>query len=566
MRKDTILRTFAIAAIILTLTGPLSMVQGPQEKIVVYAQQGGWAGFDPSTNFDVTSLVLVNTNEPLIYTSLPGSAEPFQPGLATSWDASADGLTWNFYLREGVKFHDGTDFTAESVKFSIERTITIGAGASYLWWAVDSIDVIDTYHVRFTLSVAQGLDVIAGAGYGAWIMCEDPSLTTEWYEEGNACGTGPYKLESWDGVAGDTVMVKNEDWWGIADPDIRDPYFDRVIFRAIPERTTQELQLLDGTLDFADNLPDEDLAVLKANPDIIINENPSFQNLFGMLNNKKFPTNVKEVRQALSWATPYDDIVEANLGYVVQARGAIPHGFYGYSDGVFQYSYDPVKAAELLDDAGYLVNPATGMRDDIPTITLDIQEGDQRESKTAQLMVDAYAEIGIDAEIESLLWTPRWDRAKNPDTAPHMFIYYWWPSLEDPWDYIAGQFHTPGDYGVIFELAHYENPTFDQIVDDAQILQATDREAALDLYVEAQNILVEDAAAIFIFDLILVIGQRADIKGYVDNPLYAGSAIFFKDIYREEPMVSEFQSDIAVIGLFAAISFVTLVELIKKRR
>ena len=131
------------------------------EKIVIYANLVGFAGFDPSANFDDTSLVLVNTYEPLIYTALPGSAEPFEPGLATRWETSADGLTWDFYLREGVKFHDGTDLTADTVKFSFERTINMGVGASFYWWAVESIEAVDTYQIRINLSVPQPFDVVA---------------------------------------------------------------------------------------------------------------------------------------------------------------------------------------------------------------------------------------------------------------------------------------------------------------------------------------------------------------------------------------------------------------------
>lgn len=559
MRKEIVLRTLAVFAILLTLTGPLSLVQGPQEKTIIFGRAGGWARWDPSDNYDVTSVAMLNIYELLLYINPPGSDELFSPGLATSWESSEDGLTWDFYLREGVKFHDGSDFNAEAAKFSLDRTIDMGGGPSYIWWAVDTVEAVDTYHLRINLTDPSPIDLVAAAGYGAHMMCPNPDLTREWYEEGNACGTGPYKLDHWDGIAGDTVLVKNDEWWG------PEPYFDRVIFKIITEATTQELQLLSGEIHITSHLPLEDVDIVAEDPDIVVHKNPSFQNLFGMLNNKKFPTDNMKVRQAFSYATPYADIIDALLGLAIQSRGVIPHGMWGHSDEVFQYSYDPVKAGQLLDDAGFPVNPATGMRDDLPTIEISTNQGDQYQETSMNLMVDAFAELGITLDVTPALWDSRWDVATNPETAPHMFVYYWWPSYLDPYDYLFAQFHSPSpEYGVVFELAHYEDSTFDQLVEEAYPLSATDKDAALAKYIEAQQMLVDQAVAIFFYDIITVVAHRADIKGYVDNPTYSGSAVFFKDIYMEE-MVAEFTNLELTIGLFTAICFVTLAQLRKKR-
>lgn len=559
MRKETVLRTLAVLAILLTLTGPLSLVQGPQEKTIIFGREGGWAQWDPSENYDVTSVALLNIYEPLLYVSPPGSPEFFTPALATSWEVSEDAMTWDFYLREGVKFHDGNAFNAETAKFSIERTIEMNAGPAYIWWAVDTVEAVDTYHLRINLSAPFPIDLVASAGYGAHMMSPNPDYTTEWYSEGNAVGTGPYKLDSWGGIAGDTVLVKNPDWWGSPEP-----YFDRVILRPIPEATTQELQLLSGDIHITEHLPLEDVEILEQNPDLVIHRNPTFQNLFGMLNNKKFPTNITEVRQALSYATPYEDIIDALLGFAIQSRGVIPHGMWGHSDEVFQYPYDPEKADELLTAAGFpLVN---GKRDGFPTITATTNQGDELQEKTMNLMASTFADLGITLDVTPELWDTRWALARDPETAPHMFAYYWWPSYLDPNDYLYAQFHSPDpEYGVVFELAHYENPVFDKLIEDAGPLSATDKDAALAKYIAAQNILVEDAASIFFYDIIEVVGHRAEIKGYVDNPTYAGDAVFFKFLYIEE-VVAEFGDLELVIGLFTVICFVTLVELRKKRQ
>ncbi len=107
-----------------------------------------------------------NAYETLVFYNPPGSEEVLGPALATSWESSEDGLTWTFHLRKGVKFHDGTDFNAEAVEYSVERTIDLGLGAAFIWDAVEEVNVIDDYTVEFKLKYAAPLDLVAASGYG----------------------------------------------------------------------------------------------------------------------------------------------------------------------------------------------------------------------------------------------------------------------------------------------------------------------------------------------------------------------------------------------------------------
>ena len=175
-------------------------------KIVTSAVISEMVTADPSTEFSNSIMMLSNLYEPLIWYD-PSQSPPFVPALATSWESSNGSQTWTFHLRQGVKFHDGTPFDATAVKYSIERTMTLGQGAAFIWSPVSKINVLDTYTVQFILTSPTPLDVIASASYAAWIM--SPNIenlakaagftnASAWFNAGHDAGTGPYMLTKWD--------------------------------------------------------------------------------------------------------------------------------------------------------------------------------------------------------------------------------------------------------------------------------------------------------------------------------------------------------------------------------
>ena len=121
------------------------------EKNMVFASPYGITTLDPSVSYSTELGYMANIYETLIKVNPPGSKELFSYVLATGYTASKDGLEYTFTLRKGVKFHDGEDFTAQAVKFSIERTKKIGKGAAFIWADLKEIKIIDDYTVRFVL-------------------------------------------------------------------------------------------------------------------------------------------------------------------------------------------------------------------------------------------------------------------------------------------------------------------------------------------------------------------------------------------------------------------------------
>jgi len=246
-------------------------------------------------------------------------------------------------------------------------------------------------------------------------------------------------------------------------------------------------------------------------------------NLLGLINVKKEPTNSKLVRQAISYTFPYQQFIEVvMLGQATQAYGPVPAGMWGHSEDLFQYSYDLDKAKELLIEAGY---PNGGF-----DLLYTYASGDLEEEQAGELWKAELAKLGINLEVRGMEWEAQWDLAmSDPLAAQDIFVMYWWPDYVTPYTYLFNMFHCEDD--ILFNLGYYCNPEFDALIDEANELAAIDRPASERLFIEAQEILIEDAAAVFFYDLPNDHEIRSDIRGYVDNPAYPHVA-FVYDLTR----------------------------------
>jgi len=503
---------------------PPTPVPEVKENVFVYAHGPTFPDIDPSISFSNDSVVMGNAYETLVFYNPPGSKEVLGPSLATSWESSEDGLTWTFHLRKGVKFHDGTDFNAEAVKYSVERTKTLGMGAAFIWDSVEEVNVIDDYTVEFKLKYAAPLDLIAASGYGAWIF--SPTCTeaqgekvSEWFNQGHDCGSGPYMIGSYE-RGRRLAMTRFDDYWG----GWKKGQFDKVVFEIVVDPVVQQQMLEAGEASACYDLPRVNFAALDARDDVTVYINPSFMNLVGLFNMKKEPTNNKLVRQALSYAFPYKEFIDkVMLGQATQAYGPVPTGMWGHSEDLFQYTYDLDKARQLLAEAGY---PEGGF-----SLVMTYAIGDLDEQQVGELWKAELAKLGINLEVRGMEWEPQWDLAKSdPLAAQDIFVMYWWPTWITPYDFLFNMFHC--EETILFNDGYYCNPEFDKLIDQANELTGSDRKEAERLFFEAQKILIEDAASMFFYDRPNNHELRSDIKGYVDNPAYP-HIIFVYKLWKE---------------------------------
>lgn len=477
--------------------------------------------WDPAVEFSNGVIVLHNVYETLLrYNS---SENKFIPVLATDYQKSEDGLTWTFHIRKGVKFHDGTQLNAEAVKFSIKRTMDLGKGAAFIWDPVKEINLKDEYTVELKLKYPAPMDLVASSAYGAFIVSPEAvkSHPGDWLSQGNEAGTGPYKLKSFQ-LGEEVALEKFGDYW----QGWGSQHFDNVVIKKIPETATRRQLVEKGDADITIELPYEDIEALKKNRDVNVTVGPSFENLFMMFNTDKAPLDNKLVRQALSYAFPYDAVVKYSMGsFATQARGAVPFGLWGHGKDLFQYQYDLDKAKELLAKSGH---PNGGFK-----LLLTYMSGDEAEKKAAELYKAELAKLNIELEIRGMPWEAEWEQAKSPDPKKRqdIFTFYWWPDVPSPYTYLFNMFHTQKE--ILFNLAYWENEEFDKLVDTAAERSGVDRAKAEELYVQAQEVLLKEAPALFVYDKQYVRILNKSFKGYKDNPAYP-HVVFFYDTYREQ--------------------------------
>lgn len=477
--------------------------------------------WDPSIEFSNGILALHNVYETLLkYDPLE---DKIIPVLATDYTKSEDGLFWTFHIRKGVKFHDGTDLNAEAVKFSIERTMKLGKGASFIWEPVKEINVKDDYTVEFVLKYPTALDLITASAYAAFIMSPKAvqSHPEGWLTQGNEAGTGPYKLESFK-MGEEVVLTKFDDYW----QGWEDNKFDKVVIKKIPETATRRQLAEKGEVDITMGLTYEDISALKNSEVVDIVESPSFENLIFLFDTQQKPLDNVLVRQALSYAFPYEDVVNYTMGsYARQSKGCVPYGLWGHGEDLKQYKYNLGKAKELLSQAGY---PNGGFK-----VVLTYASGDENEKKAAELYKAELAKLNVELEIRGMPWESQWEMARNNDPKKRQDIYvmYWWPDVASPYTYLYTLFHDRED--ILYNLSYWKNKDFDKLVDEGLEISGIDRNLAAKKYIQAQEILIEEAPAIFAYDKKYVRVINKTFKGYKDNPAYP-HVVFFYDTYREK--------------------------------
>lgn len=494
---------------------------GGEMQIATYAYtRTPITDWDPAAEFAEGTLTLQNVYESLLrYDPI---ADEFEPILATDYERSEDGKTWTFTIREGVKFHDGTDLDAEAVKYSIERTIELGKGAAFIWGPVEEINVLDPYTVEFKLKYSAPLDLISASAYAAYIVSPTAAEANpdDWFTQGNEAGTGPYMLESWK-TDQEVVLTKFPDYWG----GWEGKHFDKVVLQTVSESATKRQMVTKGDADVTMELPPEDLEALQNDPNVEVVRAPSFQNLWFMMNTQREPMDNVKVRQAMSYAFPYADVVDFAMGgLAAQSRGPVPAGLWGHGDEVPQYTYDIEKAKQLMAEAGYA--------DRTFKVEFTYASGDEAQRKAAELWKAELAKIGIDLEIRSGPWMAVWNRAKSQDPAKRqgVFSLYWWPDVADPYSFLYSPFHSEKE--PVYNLSYWSNKRVDELIDEGAQIAGVDREKAAQLYIEAQTIIVEEAPTVFLFDVEYGFVLNKSFQGFKSNPAYA-RVVWFYDCYRE---------------------------------
>ena len=421
-----------------------------------------------------------------------------QPLLATQWTVSDDGLVYTFKLREGVKFHNGTEFDASIVKFSLDRARADDStnAQKQFFEPIESIETPDSLTVVITLKAPTGLFAYHLA-WGDAVMVDPKTVETNKTEP---VGTGPFRFKSWQ--RGDRVeVVRNDDYW-----DAGVPKLAAVTFRFIGDAQAQAAALRAGDVDAIPNFTAPELFGEFENDDrftTIVGNTP--RKLVAGFNNSKAPFDDIRVRQALMSAIDRQTVIDgAYSGYGIAIGSHYAPTDSGYVDLTNALPYDPGKAAALLSEAG-AENLSLTIKCPQMTYTM-------RACEVMQAMV---AEVGVTMNIEASEFPAKW--------IDEVFIKHDFDmSIVDhaePMD--IDIYARPGYY---FE---YNNPAFNEIIAKATV---NSNEAERDaLYGEAQKILASEVPALYLFDLPRLNIWASKIQGLWENePI---SQVYVRDAY-----------------------------------
>ena len=510
--------TASVTVLLVALLITTGSIAAETKRLFSAAYSTSFPDLDPSTSSSNENAVLANVYEPLVWYRVNENGEGYlAPALSTAWSTSDDGLEWTFSLRRGVVFHDGTPFTSDAVKFSIERTLRIGGGMSWIWSSVESVEAPDDFTVVIRTSDPAPLDLIASSTYAAWIM--SPAIGdrgTEWFNAGNVAGTGPYVIRRHQ-PGERTVLERFDDYWG----GWGDDHVDIAVLEVVEDTVLREQMLVSGQVDWAVDLEADNLGRIDAAPGVRVDRSPSYINYAGHFNTRLAPLDDVRVRQALSYAFPYEDYVGLALGgSATQAFGPVPATMGGRAEHSIRYTLALERARALLAEAGF---PDGGFE-----VTATYTAGISAGAKATELYKAELAKVGVTLNIRPMSWEAQWELAKSgAENAQGLFLMYWWPTYITPYDFLASLYRSEDE--PFFNLSYYSNPEFDALIDGANVKLVTDREAALEEFSQASDLITDDAVSLFLFDQESIHAVREGIGGYVDNPAYS-HVVFLRDL------------------------------------
>ncbi len=422
-----------------------------------------------------------------------GSSE-IVPSLAESWEISGDALTYTFHLRQGVKFHNGEELTADDVEYSFTRQLSVeGAvntdflaqikGASQLLEGtadqLEGFETVDDYTFTITLSEpyagflaclsTPGCSIYnreateaAGDQFGL-----DPSVTV---------GTGPFRLTDWT-INDQLVLTRYEDYWkGPSE-------LPGVVIRIVPDTETQRMMFESGELDVVDldYLPDAVDDFTTRYPDQIVS-GPRVGTTYFTMNQNIEPFQDVRVRKAVQMAIDRQAILDALYGGRGQVENGIyPHGLYGFNSSLPEITYDPEEAKALLAEAGY----ANGFE---MQIAADSSASDAT-NQALEIIQAQLGEIGIQAEIQNMDEST-WLATRNSGEMGS-FMSTWTADYNDPDNFIYTFFGTP-ENTKLRSLNYSDMEVMERVQKARTIVDADERIAEYQALEE--KIVTEDAA------------------------------------------------------------------------
>lgn len=442
------------------------------------------------------------------------------PSLAENWDISDDGLEYTFHLRQGVKFHNGNDFTAEDVAYTFHRMLTVEGGVNTEFIdqikganellagetdTLEGVEVVDDYTIKVTLKepFAGFLASISSPGVSIYDseateaagdqFGMDPAVTV---------GTGPFEFSSWS-FNNQLVLTRNEDYWKGASK------LPGVVIKIIPDTETQSMMFESGELDILDldYAADSVDRFTETYPDQIV-QGPRVGIVYFTMNFNKEPFQDVRVRKAVQMSIDRQAILDALYGGRGQVeQGIFPHGLIGFNSDQEEIKYDPEAAKALLAEAGY----ADGFDMEIAA---DSSASDTM-TMSLEIVSDQLAEVGIRAEIKNYDESTWLETRKSGELGS--FMSTWSADYNDPDNFIYTFFGNE-EKTKIRSINYPDTEVMARVAKARTIVNEDERLAEYKALEE--KIVHEDAAWVPMFSRLHLFALSKRVEGFA--PLWSG--------------------------------------------
>ena len=434
---------------------------------------------------------------------MPDDKQQLMPGLAVSWRA-VDDLTWEFKLRKGVRFHDGSPFTADDVVFTFERAPNVpNSPSSFMTYLKGkNIVKIDDHTIHIKTKRPYPLMPNDMMTFSIISKKHGQGATTEDYNNGKASiGTGQFKFVEW--VPGDRlVLERNDDYWG------KKPEWDKVIIKPIKSSPARVAALLAGDVDFIDNVPTTDIERLKGESGIELSQGISNRVIYLHLDHKrsnspyvkangggsiKNPLQDQRVQKAISKAINRDAIVDRVMeGVAIKAGQLLPEGFFGVSSNLKPEPYDPAGAKKLL--------AAAGVPDGFEMTIHGPNDRYINDAKICEAIAQMLSRLGIRTAVETMPKSVYFGRASRggPGKTPEFsFILVGWGAgtgeASSPLKSLLHTYDKSQGFGAS-NRGRYSNSEVDVLVEEA--LATIDDAKRQDLLAKATEVAINDLGII----------------------------------------------------------------------
>jgi peptide/nickel transport system substrate-binding protein len=506
----------AVAALALGLAaGPAVLAETPADTLVIADKIDDIVSLDPAESFEFSGNDLLNN----VYDSLieldPADLGPLVPGLAESWEVGADGMTYTFKMREGVKFHSGNPVTAEDAAWSLQRAVILNKTPAFILtqfgFTPENVaeKIKATSETELTIVTDKPYaptfffncltSIVASIVDKTEAMAHEANgdLGSEWLKT-NSAGSGSYRLRQYKPSDSYVLEAVPDGWRGA-------PPLARVFMRHVAEPATQRLLLENGDIDIARKLTPVDIEGIQGNPDVKVVDEQRGRIYYLALNQKVEPLNNPKVIEAVKYLVDYQGMADSFLkGSNVIHQSFLPAGFLGAIDDQ-PYALDVEKAKALLEEAG--VGPIN--------VKLYVRN-DQERLEIAQSLQNTLAQGGINVELRvgtgaEILGEYR---ARNHE----MTMEAWGPDYPDPHTNADTFARNPDNSdeaqatGVLAWRNAWPATETNDLTNAAVLEQDGDKRAGM--YQEIQRIHQQVAPFAMLFQQIEQVALRANVEGF----------------------------------------------------